>query len=82
MVLLINKEACQECWACSVKSELNGLPEMAFEGVDMSNWAEADAQILGMILLAKGHCPNKAMSVLTSTEFYKLKRGVDEGESR
>lgn len=78
MVLLIDEKKCQQCWTCSVKSDLNGLPEMAYEGLDISNWPEQDSEILGMIMAVKEMCPNKAMSIITKNEFCKMKRGVDD----
>ena len=81
MVLLVDKNTCEKCWKCSVESELNGLPEMAYEGICLSNWPEADADVLGMILEAKAHCPTGALMVITETKFNPLK-GRNEAESK
>jgi hypothetical protein len=43
---------------------------MAYPGVRLK-WAENDPEILGLILEAKGICPNGCIRILTDIEFEK-----------
>lgn len=75
MILIIDRDKCQQCWTCTSKSELNGLPDMAYKGIDLARWPEDDADLLGMIIAARNDCPHQAMAIITKTEFNRRKNG-------
>jgi len=77
MFIVVDKSKCVCCFECVKETDLNGLPCMAYEGIDLSTWPERDADILIRIIMAKQVCPSGAIEILTSVEFRKRKERED-----